>query len=591
MVSFLVTEAWISRTSRLPLGTAVTVELDGASERGAVQPGDGSFWAEVVTVPPEAATASDEALQAQVYGVRRHGADATSPPLPVARGLLRHRKLHSKAIFGVTDDKKHDSYAAQWFIKASLDLIYAAYVITGIELFFALHVHSDNAGSHFKSSKTMFFLTVLLTFCAAWPAAAATAAATAVAGATATAMSVRCFWEFGAPGHGKGVWDGLGALAKRTVKQDIIDGVALTASGRITSAAEVAEHLRARFATDEWRDSHVGGTINEILVVHASTEQIHGSRPQPDHRCSSHFRLGKTWHNHTRMHAQTQPFPVCSYEAMAGMKKSYLFMALAEGVVGMRTFACWCPACMCAIRRGEGSLGSDLRCAGCISPHLLWAERSCARTDAAGVANARKKAQTYARQLAGQLSRALQQSPRVLVAVQNRAEDDEDQYWLGWATRAREVHTSGGTVPGTRIRYDPGDFEIEVEWLQRDVSGGDERRTFRLWRADPGDEAAGVAADPGPAAGVTYTFNSTELRSVGCGADGLSLTAVPPVGGAPLGVVARVRRAAACAADVARRAALLPGVAQAVHEVVAPQPQDLWTISSADENRILENCW
>jgi hypothetical protein len=90
----------------------------------------------------------------------------------VRRGLLRHRKLHTKAIFGITDDKKHDSYAAQWFMKASLSLLQLAYIDTGIERFFAIHVHSDNAGSHFKSSKTMFFLSALLAICASWPVAA-----------------------------------------------------------------------------------------------------------------------------------------------------------------------------------------------------------------------------------------------------------------------------------------------------------------------------------------------------------------------------------------------------------------------------------
>jgi hypothetical protein len=192
----------------------------------------------------------------------------------VKRGLLRHRKLHSKAIFGITDDKKHDSYAAQWFMKASLNLLKCAYVDTGIERFFAIHVHSDNAGSHFKSSKTMFFLTTLLALCASWPVAAT---------AGAVGMSIRAFWEFGPPGHGKGVWDGLGALIKRAVKQDIIDDVALTASKRITSAKEVAEHVRARFSTDEWKASHAAMTINEIVVVHGSTEEIHSSRPQPDY--------------------------------------------------------------------------------------------------------------------------------------------------------------------------------------------------------------------------------------------------------------------------------------------------------------------
>jgi hypothetical protein len=60
------------------------------------------------------------------------------------------------------------------------------------------------------------------------------------------------FREFGAPGHGKGVWDGVGALIKRTVRQDIIDdrpgrSTILTESRRITTAKEVAGHVRHRF--------------------------------------------------------------------------------------------------------------------------------------------------------------------------------------------------------------------------------------------------------------------------------------------------------------------------------------------------------
>lgn len=231
---------------------------------------------------------------------------------------------------------------------------------------------------------------------------------------------------------------------------------------------------------------------------------------------------------------------------MEGMKKSYLYMALTEGVVAMRTFACWCPACMQAVGRGEGSLDSNLHCTGCTSPHLSWQERSCARTDANGLANARKKAQGHARKLAAQLQAALATAPRVLVAVQNRGEDDEDQYWLGWAMRVAKTHTSSGTVPGTRTRYDAGDLEIEVEWMQRDVSGGDERRTFcNKWEKTLAPD--GEVVDPGPELGKTYTFNSTELRAVG-----LELTPVAPVGGAPLGVVARMRRMAAVACDTAR---------------------------------------
>ena len=82
---------------------------------------------------------------------------------------------------------------------------------------------------------------------------------------------------------------------------------------------------------------------------------------------------------------------------------------------------------MQAISRGEGSLNSSLKCAACVSPHFPWEERSCARTDANGVANARARAQGRAHVLAVQLELALASASRVLVAVQNRGEDDEDQ--------------------------------------------------------------------------------------------------------------------------------------------------------------------
>ena len=45
------------------------------------------------------------------------------------------------------------------------------------------------------------------------------------------------------------------------------------------------------------------------------------------------------------------------------------------------------------------------------------------------------------------------------------------------------MYKEPGSVDGTggRVRYDKGDAEIAVTWLQRDVSGGDERRTFKVW--------------------------------------------------------------------------------------------------------------
>ena len=44
-----------------------------------------------------------------------------------------------------------------------------------------------------------------------------------------------------------------------------------------------------------------------------------------------------------------------------------------------------------------------------------------------------------------------------------------------------------------RVRYDAGDAEVEVEWFQRDISGGEERRIFKSWAADKEAEENAVA--------------------------------------------------------------------------------------------------
>ena len=57
----------------------------------------------------------------------------------------------------------------------------------------------------------MYFITTLLALLGVWT--------NGLVASLGGALAFRIFWEFGAPGHGKGVWDGLGALIKRTVRQ------------------------------------------------------------------------------------------------------------------------------------------------------------------------------------------------------------------------------------------------------------------------------------------------------------------------------------------------------------------------------------
>ena len=140
--------------------------------------------------------------------------------------------------------------------------------------------------------------------------------------------------------------------------------------------------------------------------------------------------------------------------------------------------------------------------------------------------------------------------------------------------------TEGGT--NGRVRYDAGDAEITIEWYERDLSGGDERRIFR--RREGAKE------------GEVYSFNSTELRAIH-----VPMQRLPPAGGVPLNVVcmeARPRRAAAEQADAQRFQQMANNplranprnVLFAVHEQRALPPEQLWEIPPADENLILNHC-
>ena len=192
-----------------------------------------------------------------------------------------------------------DSYAAQTFIEKTIAYLEEHYVQTGKEVFFAWHMHSDNAPSHFKSSKTMNYVTTLPERLKAWMPRAAEA--------LGKALTFRVFWEFGAPGHGKGVWDGIGAWIKRTVRQDIIDHrpemkTVLTSDEQILSPEQVAEHVKARFMTDDYLQMHLNKTINEVIVLYTPTAEI--SRP-----------VGH------------------DFESMPGMKKTFLFMPIVKGII------------------------------------------------------------------------------------------------------------------------------------------------------------------------------------------------------------------------------------------------------------------
>ena len=132
--------------------------------------------------------------------------------------------------------------------------------------------------------------------------------------------------------------------------------------------------------------------------------------------------------------------------------------------------------------RGHNGLQLPLHRLLVRGPELEGDERAALRCGGCGQ---REGAHAPGRALRDQLIAHFHKSDRaVWVAVENRGEDEPDQYWIGRATRIEKTYEKEGSVAGTggRVRYDIGDVEIEVEWFRRDVSGGDERRVFGVWK-------------------------------------------------------------------------------------------------------------
>ena len=165
------------------------------------------------------------------------------------------------------------------------------------------------------------------------------------------------------------------------------------------------------------------------------------------------------------------------------------------------------------------------------------------------------------------------------------------RYMIGRALRIVKIHTQMGSVAGTngRVRYDPGDLEIAVEWFQRDASGGDERRIFRAWTPDR------ASGDVGPMEGHEYTFNSTELRLISSSgpaagnAIALEMCPLPPLGGVPLNIVQTIARSSARLATQPRPN--YTNVTYQATQVRADPPQQRWEISTGSERVVLDNCW
>lgn len=223
------------------------------------------------------------------------------------------------------------------------------------EKFWAWIQHSDNA-THFKSKENLYFWSQQLD----------------------VVPFLKAVWvEFGCPGHGKGPWDGIGAMIKTKVSKDITDEQCRTPSGRITTPLCVAQHVRATFCTDEWLREHAYMEINEVIVMYLGAEQIERPRVPP------------------------------TISPVVGIQSMYSFFMLQKGILAARQWSCWCDACARVWRSNNGAMGGAnvegtcLVVPGCKRQQLtVWRQQPTITCSArAGIATAKE----FEKELVGRL--------------------------------------------------------------------------------------------------------------------------------------------------------------------------------------------
>jgi hypothetical protein len=167
--------------------------------------------------------------------------------------------------------------------------------------FWAWLQHTDN-DTHFKSKENLNFWSERPAEYAKW---------------------LKMVWvEFGCPGHGKGQWDGLGAMAKSKVTVDIMHGKESTSTGKITSAMLVAQHFRDIFCNKDWDMEHADMKIQQVVVMYLPNHQI--SRPPAP--------------------------PIVS--PCKGIMSCFSFIGVLRHYA-RRSFSCWCTACSRVRGRGH----------------------------------------------------------------------------------------------------------------------------------------------------------------------------------------------------------------------------------------------
>ncbi|KAL7549077.1 hypothetical protein ACHAWF_012345 [Thalassiosira exigua] len=343
--SWLKVSEWNQSSGLLCVGDEVTVNGELAGEPVNVQ----SFWATVIELLDE-----DEYKISDKGGVHH----------VVSRSALRHRVRHSVAFGHVSDDKVHDRYAMQHFTKHELKKLedymieYYPEDIPGGRIR-RLHQHSDNAGQHFKNTGAINYFTTLIN-------------------ERGGPVNTAYVYTFGAPGHGKGPYDGIGGRWKRKIDQSVSSAMtkgvlSYTQSGYIESVEDVYDALVYHFGPESLQHRN---------------QQLAGKNPI--HR----YEFFLYTHTHHPIERPTEIF-----DTLKGIFSHYQYAVNNDAMVYMRRRSCWCIYCMRDLfagtlnwHSGHCVLGCSSAVAGNVATEsnesenvYTFSKRDCYKTSGPGV--------------------------------------------------------------------------------------------------------------------------------------------------------------------------------------------------------------
>ena len=421
--SFLEVDKWNDEDGKLEIGSEVTVngERYVGNEQEKTPININSYWAKVAKL------AGEDVCEVE---------DADGKMHEVHRSTMRLCHCHIICCGHVTDDKLHDRFAMKQFTDKELDYLegymkdsFPNNLINGSIK--RLHQHSDNASQHFKSTGSLEYFSSLIRD---------------RGGPTECAY----VYSFGAPGHGKGVFDGVGGAIKNKVHSLIKatkttnEGVPGVESVYINDVKDVFQAISHHF---ENSDNHV--------------RKKAGGNP------IDHFKF------FLYLLCDNNPIQqlVEEFHQLIGISSNYQFAVNNVGCVYMRKRSCWCPACLSKLMQSTLTWGETCSIGNCISRQnetttiYDFGKQSCRKQRGIGVG----AMMHTIRQTRDEMVQNITHGDWVMF---QSPEPNVQPFWIGRVVSKEEwsnacIYKNEATrrfALGGGVRLDRGKYAINVQW-------------------------------------------------------------------------------------------------------------------------------